>query len=653
MKNNPNAKSILWRYFFLSYAVVLANTLFFLKQISYSDTITTLFGLSIYLTYSFIYLFLAFIPILILELLLRKLLKKQGQALFRQRCSAVISGISIALFTIVQLLILTDKQIFKLYQFHINGFVWNLITTPGGLESLGSSDSTFLSVAIIITGLFVLQIVLFVLAKSKISQTISSVVQHFRPKKTFTILIIILFVFQFFTYGISHLESKCSVLSASNAFPLYVPVTFGSWAKRFGISPKRTAQLKLDRKDHQLHYPLQPMQYQQVEKKYNIVWLVAESWRADMLNHDVMPHTMSFAEKSTQFDQHYSGGNGTRMGLFSMFYGLYGSYWFAFLHSRKGPVFIDRLIALDYQMELFTSAKFSYPELDKTIFTGVPNEKLHEYIKKLSGWENDRKHVTSMIRFIEQRDKTKPFFTFMFFESPHARYYFPEESIIKTPFLENLNYATMNVEKDIELIKNRYINSCYHLDSQFGRIFSYLESNQLLEKTIVVVTGDHGEEFMENGHWGHNSAYTEEQIRVPLVIWLPENKPSHVKKMTSHLDLPATLMPLLGATSPASDYSLGHDLFAPSERTYTIVCDWDSLCYINHDYKAVFPLQSYNFLKQTITSKTDKNITDRKGFFATSQNDLVQLMKDIKKFNMIGNCFSPKEREMGKNGVKL
>ena len=103
--------------------------------------------------------------------------------------------------------------------------------------------------------------------------------------------------------------------------------------------------------------------------------------------------------------------------------------------------------------------------------------------------------------------------------------------------------------------------------------------------------------------------------------------------MTSHLDLPATLMPLLGTTSPASDYSLGQDCFAPSERIFTIVCDWNSLCYINHDYKAVFPLQSYNFLKQTITSKTDKNIIDRKGFFATSQNDLAQLMKDIKKFD--------------------
>jgi hypothetical protein len=48
--------------------------------------------------------------------------------------------------------------------------------------------------------------------------------------------------------------------------------------------------------------------------------------------------------------------------------------------------------------------------------------------------------------------------TFMFFESPHARYYFPEESILRKNYLQEFNYATMDLEKDIQLIKNRYID---------------------------------------------------------------------------------------------------------------------------------------------------------------------------------------------------
>ncbi|MBM4054671.1 MAG: DUF3413 domain-containing protein [Planctomycetes bacterium] len=93
---------------------------------------------------------------------------------------------------------------------------------------------------------------------------------------------ILIFNFQFFTYGISHLEANTPVLSASGALPLYIPVTFKRWAKKFGVAPKRTTQLKLDKKNSQLHYPLHPMQYDWTESNYNIVWLVAESWRADI-----------------------------------------------------------------------------------------------------------------------------------------------------------------------------------------------------------------------------------------------------------------------------------------------------------------------------------------------------------------------------------
>ena len=63
------------------------------------------------------------------------------------------------------------------------------------------------------------------------------------------------------------------------------------------------------------------------------------------------------------------------------------------------------------------------------------------------------------------------------------------------------------LRNDIVPIKNRYINSVHHLDAQFGRIYDYLKQHQLLENTIVIMNGDHGEEFMEKGFWGHNSTF--------------------------------------------------------------------------------------------------------------------------------------------------
>src|SRR4030095_12363055 len=101
---------------------------------------------------------------------------------------------------------------------------------------------------------------------------------------------------------------------------------------------------------------------------------------------------------------------------------------------------------------------------------------------------------------------------------------------------EEMNYATMDLERDMGLIKNRYINSCRHLDTQIERILKYLDEKGLMSSTIVLITGDHGEEFMEHGRWGHNSTFSEEQIRVPFVLWVPGRQPEEVNRMSSHLD---------------------------------------------------------------------------------------------------------------------
>jgi hypothetical protein len=320
------------------------------------------------------------------------------------------------------------------------------------------------------------------------------------------------------------------------------------------------------------------------------------------------------------------------MGLFAMFYGLYGSYWFTFLNELRGPLLIDLLVNDKYQMEMFTSAKFSYPEFDKTVFARIPQEHLHDDADGES-WERDRTNVGRLLNFVERRDPNRPFMTFMFFESPHARYNFPPEDIIRTPYLESFNYATVNVQRDAGLIKNRYINSCHHLDSQYGRIIHHLEASGLLDSTIVIITGDHGEEFMEKGYWGHNSSYVEEQIRTPLVLWAPGQPARKVTHLTSHLDLPATVMTLLGVTNPPQDYSLGFDLLGTQGREFTIISDWDSFAYVDNDNKAVFPLGVGAFGRRIATTRSDNPLTEEAKFYQSHQRRFVQVMEELKKFS--------------------
>lgn len=630
MKNNSKELSVLSQYFALSYLLLLINASVFLRQIHYINFATGIFAIIVYLSYCFLYLLPIF---LILNSLWKNLPKLPLPSFFK---SPWFTGIlAAAAITFLQLLIYTDSFIFNLFGFHFNGFVWNLIFTKGGVESMGNSSSTVRSfILIVLFFLFAQGILLVLLMKAgKIKKIFEKLFTRRRLAAAF-ILLTILILLQAIAYGLGSFYSYRPVTSVAKAFPFYLPVTFRRLAKSFGITPPAVNTFNMKFREVNLQYPLKPITRQANHKNYNIIFLMAESLRADMLNPKVMPQTWAFSQKAIRFNQHYSGGNGTRMALFTSFYGLYGNYWFNFLEESKGPVLIDLLIKDNYQMNMFSSAKFSYPEFDKTIFAQLPPQNLHdssELERGLMSWKFDRLNVDRIIDFMETRDKSRPFMTFMFFESPHANYYFPPENEICVPYLEEFNYAEIDLKKDMHLIKNRYINSCNHLDSQFARVLKYLEENSLLDSTIVILTGDHGEEFMEKGRWGHNSNFSEEQTRTPMVLWVPGQKARQVRSITSHLDIPATILNLLGVTNPPQDYSQGIDLLGTDERKFTVVSGWDTIAYVDNEDKAIFPMDVIG--DQVVTTKSDVEVTNETAFYQLHQPYLIQIMKDMSRFS--------------------
>ena len=449
----------------------------------------------------------------------------------------------------------------------------------------------------------------------------------------FFLLIGLAFSSQGVVYGMSSFKGHSSVLAAARAFPFYIPITFRRVLKASGLQPSRNPSFEMKSgKSLQLRYPLLPVERKKESKRYNIVWLVAESLRADMVTEEIMPASWGLAQKGVHFQNHYSGGNGTRMAMFAMFYGLYGNYWFSFLAERRPPLLMEILAQDHYEMEMFTSALFSYPEFDKTIFAGISQDKLHR--SEGLGWEKDRKNVTGLLEFLDRRDRSRPFMTFMFFESPHARYYFPPETVIRKPYLEEFNYVTADLKKDIPLIKNRYVNSCRHLDTQIERILQYLERNGMMDSTLVIVTGDHGEEFMEKGYWGHNTvSYTEEQVRTPLILWAPGVPHRRVEHVTSHLDIPATVLSLLGISNPPEDYSLGMDLLGDRRRDYVVFSSWDDIGYRDKRYKASLPLNAYDVSGQKITTADDGEVKDRDDFYRTCRKNLMEILKGLSRFS--------------------
>ena len=497
---------------------------------------------------------------------------------------------------------------------------------------MGGSSSTNVVLIIILFGVLSLQVLLLWILNFLLKTRLQKLL--LKPRRTYLYLLIIFIALSLgerITYGVSQLQAYGPVLTDSNAFPFYMPMTFYHLAKKLGYNVHREKNLHVA-EDSRLLYPLKPLILKKNKKLPNIVLIACESWRWDMLDPEITPAAWKFAKKAHRFTHNYSAGNGTRMGIFGFFYGLYGPYWFPFLNARQSPVLMDTIQKLGYQISMYTSAKFSYPEFDKTVLVNLPDADIHEYGDKGPGWARDRKNVGDLINFIKQRDQKRPFFTFMFFESPHARYYFPPESVIRKNYLKDFNYATMSLKKDIGLIKNRYINSCHHLDSQLKRIFDYLETAKLLDNTIVILVGDHGEEFMEKGRWGHNSEFHEEQTRTPLIVWVPGTGSSVSDQMTSHLDIAPTLLPLLGVTNPASDYCLGHNLLSSYKRRYTVIADWSRVAYVTKDYKIIIPYKRAGFIQTRVTTRDDQEIKDTRAFLTEHKDIIPRLMRELSLF---------------------
>lgn len=540
-----------------------------------SVTLATLFHLAAWPFYSLLYL----LPAVLLTMLVRRVLPSLH----------IAHGIAAMLGTTLTLLLLrVDILIYDLYTFHINSFVLNLVFTPGGIESLGAGPGGTVSVLLLALRITALQLALLLAAMFFTRHRGCWKPQYGRIIAALSGL----FILQGSVYGISDVANYGPVLDGSRVYPLFQHVRFRTLAEYLGFERNADDGLFADVGADALAYPREPVEFSRPSRLPNIVVLVAESLRWDQLTPGTMPNTWALTTQGQHFTQHYSSGNGTREGLFGLFYGLYGSYWSSFMHAAREPLLMQRIRELDYELDIRTSAAFTYPEFDQTLFAGLSEPQLQVADEALSAWERDAFNTQALQQFLQNRPGQRPFFSFYFLESTHAPYSFPEEAALVPDYQRDVDYTELSREslaRDIKPLFNRYRNAAHWVDEQVGRIHTTLQQQGLLENTIVIITGDHGEEFMEQGAWGHNSTFVEEQVRVPLVVLWPGRAAGRHDRLTSHLDLGTTLLRELGAPQDGSSYTLGRHLLDDAARDHVVVSDWHSVGLVTPQLKYRIP----------------------------------------------------------------
>ncbi len=276
-----------------------------------------------------------------------------------------------------------------------------------------------------------------------------------------------------------------------------------------------------------------------VLEKPNIYLFIIETFRKDFLTKEVAPHLHSFSQENMDFVHSHSNANSTQHSWFAIFHSLLPFHWANFPKIwEKGSVSLQILKNLGYKIHVYSSADLRYFEMDQMILGSnrILADKIEEYATlPIESWEKD----AYVLRSLENESTSGNVFLF-FLDATHSEYSFPPDVCFFQPIVQKIDYLTLNV-KNIEPILNRYRNSVHYIDSLMEKFFTHLKNNDLYDQAIIAITGDHGEEFFEEGSLFHGTHLNEAQTSVPILFKFPK-KMQALSESITHIDIFPTIL---------------------------------------------------------------------------------------------------------------
>ncbi len=553
------------------------------------------------------------------------------------RSRRVLGALSALFWTLLLLALFVDTRIYGIFRYHFNGMVWNVLTTPGADEAVHLAwDDVVFPLADSVAAL-VVEYGAFLLLVSWEERRVRREPRSLdlpRPTVVWSTVILPCVLAAAGVYAYADLVRDPQVMAFARVYPFFPRVTVKRFAREhLGVELAERREVDVPSSGILVDYPKRPVSLPADGARPNIVVVVIDSLRADMLSPEVMPRTSELGARGRVFADHLSGGNATRFGLFSLIYGLHGSYWKPIYHEHRSPVLVDALLERGYALRVLTSASMDYPEFRSTAWVRVESCVEDRLPSERPGGRDDGV-AQRFDEWLSERDPLTPFFAFLLLDAPHQKYTFPAESAVFQPYADDVAYGELAGGASpgkTEALFNRYRNAVHYADQTTGRILDSLASRGLLDGTLLVVTGDHGEEFFEHGFYGHTSNFTGAQARVALVLAGPGIPPGVEERPTSHVDLPATLLELLGA-DPAlrPDWTLGASLLAPASERARVVAGWDTLGLHTPSGIIVVPLAAHE--RTEIYDERWQRIFDDDAILEREGRALGRLAQDCRRF---------------------
>jgi membrane-anchored protein YejM (alkaline phosphatase superfamily) len=511
-------------------------------------------------------------------------------------------GASLAAAT-AHFVVLIDHTLYGLFQFHINLLVLNVISNIEGIRSLGVETSEYLIYAVVFAVIFVVELALLRVLLNRLSARPFRLAALHLVAQTAVLAVVLRLLPSAFEDG-EHPDFYAAMLTLPwmDATFLQRPngTHFGiAFLDDLGSAAVAAAPSGAPARASFLKYPKRPLTFREGTSRPDLLIIVVDSLRYDALTPEVMPNVHELGARATTFTRHYSGGNSTRFGIFSLFYGLPGTRWWEFLSQRQSPALLDSLAARGYDQQFYAGASFRWPEFNDFLFANVPAAQIHDEYRAFFHKHRDREMTKDVKAYLRRQyavpaGDRPPYLAFVFYDSTHYPYVFPDGAEVFTPSLAKLYSQRQYLEANKDALVNRYKNAVRSVDGLIGSLLEEIPPDG--PAPLIVVTGDHGEAFGENGRWEHASDFSDVQIRVPLVVALPEAAPDGgavVDRVTSHAQLVPTLLEAAGVENPASDYASQPSLFAAegsggTARPLAVSCGWGECALVKDAYQVQF-----------------------------------------------------------------
>jgi len=234
----------------------------------------------------------------------------------------------------------------------------------------------------------------------------------------------------------------------------------------------------------------------------------------------------------------------------------------------------------------------------------------------------------------ENRGNPRPFLVVIHLFDPHSPYsppppfdtLFCPEGVDGFDSWEISSDGTILNPEDKDHFVHLYDDEIRWTDSQIGRLFSGLRYLGMADNSIIIITSDHGEEFLEHGYVGHGHTLFQELLHVPLIIAAPGVQHGvRDSSLTGQVDILPTLLYLLDIEhdgnfegmniisdqipSDRSVFSSGCDLIFV-DRCSLVVVDreniWSLASVLQSEKKAIMDMRTLDGIMFDLTQDPDE-----------------------------------------------